>query len=152
MSCSKDSAAKYLIDKNLVKPNMELYSPIPSDRLLDTIEYLTNLAKNKYKVDMGELFKIRHRDVQVGSYILLGNASTVTKARLEANDAAFDAIDLAKQQTDWVEQREIEERRTKEQKSVEIEYQQIQEEGNYIVSEDGEIQVPSYLPKINVRC
>jgi hypothetical protein len=152
MSCSRQSATKYLIDKNLVKPNMELYSPIPSRRLSDTIERLTRLAKSTYGVDMGDLFKVKFRDVEVGSYILLGPASTVTKARLEANVAAFEAIDRSKAQETFRQDREVEEMRTQQQKQVEAEYEAIQNEGNFIVSDEGEIQVPSSLPQINVRC
>ena len=152
MSCSKQSAIKYLIDKNLVKPNMELYSPIPSKRLSDTIDRLTKIAKSTYGVDMGDLFRVKFRDVQVGNYLILGQASTLTKARLEANDPAFEAIDRSKAQEIFRQDREIEEMRTKQEKQVQIEYESIQNEGNFIVSDEGEIQVPSSLPKINVRC
>ena len=152
MSCSKQSATKYLIDKNLVKPNMELYSPIPSKRLSDTIDRLTRIAKSTYGVDMGDLFRVKFRDVQVGNYITLGQASTITKARLEANDPAFEAIDRSKAQEIFRQDREIEEMRTKQQRQIEAEYETIQNEGNFIVSDEGEIKVPSSLPQINVRC
>jgi len=87
-----------LVSRNLVKPTMELYSQLPTKRLSDAIEYLTNLAKSKYKVDMGDLFRLRFRDIQVGDYLTLGSASVITKIRLEPNDAAFEAIDRSKAQ------------------------------------------------------
>ena len=152
MSCSKQSAIKYLINKQLIKPNMELYSPIPTKRLSDTIGKLTTLAKTKYGVDMGDLFRIRFRDIDVGNYLKIGSAATVTKARVEPNDAAFDAIDRSVTQEEMRQQRELDERRFQKEREIIVSYEEIQKEGNYIVSDEGEIQVPTSLPKINVRC
>ena len=152
MSCSKNNAIKYLIHKKLIKPNMELYSPIPTSRLSLTIEKLTNLAKTKYGVDMGDLFTIRFRNTSVGNYLTLGSLSVVTRAKVEANTAAFDAIDRSEVQEDMRQQRELEKRRYDQLGQVVVEYEKIQQEGNYIINDDGGIAIPTSLPQINVRC
>lgn len=152
MSCAKESAVNYLISKNLVKPNMELYSQLPTKKLSDTIEYLTNLAKTKYKVDMGDLFRLRFRDVQVGDYRILGSSSVLTKIKLEPNDAAFDAIDRSKAMEIMEMYKRLNEYNQQKERQVQAEYINIQEEGNYIVNSEGDISVPTSLPKINVRC
>ena len=152
MGCAKESAVNYLVSKNLVKPNMELYSQLPSKRLSDAIEYLTNLAKSKYKVDMGDLFRLKFREVQVGDYLTLGSSSVVTKIRLEPNDAAFDAIDRSKAMETMEMYKKLNEHNNQRDRNVEAEYINIQQEGNYIVNSEGDISVPAYLPKINVRC
>jgi hypothetical protein len=152
MSCSKQSAVKYLVDKNLVKPNMELYTPLPTNRLSKTIDRLTSLAKTKYGVDMGSLFAVKFRDIEVGNYLTLGSAATVTRVRLEPNDAAFEAIDRSEAQEAFNEQRQIDNYRIQKMGQYVREVEEIEREGNYIVNEDGEIVVPTSLPQINVRC
>ena len=152
MSCAKESAVNYLVSRNLVKPTMELYSQLPTKRLSDAIDYLTNLAKSKYKVDMGDLFRLRFRDVQVGNYLTLGSASVVTKIRLETNDAAFEAIDRSKTMETMEMYKKLNEQNAKRDRKIEAEYINIQEEGNYILNSNGDISVPANLPKINVRC
>lgn len=149
MSCSKTSTINYLVSKNLVKPNLELYTPLPTQRLLSTIERLTNTAKTKYGVDLGDLFRIRFRNIDVGNYVNMGSSSTVTRIKLEPNDAAFEAIDRSDAQEYLRQQREQDKKRFSQ---YTIEYSNIQEEGNFIMNEDGEISVPTSLPKINVRC
>ena len=151
MSCSKDKAVKYLIDKKLIKPNMELYSQLPTKRLTDTIDRLTKHAKATYGVDMGDLFKLRFRDVNL-DYLITGAAGAVTKIKVEPNEAAFDAIDRSPAQKEIAQQREKEVNYFDNVGQVRREYEEIQREGNFVVSEDGEIQVPASLPKINVRC
>lgn len=152
MSCSKDSTVKYLIDKKLVKPNMELYTPLPTERLSKTIDSLTKIAKDKYNVDMGKLFNIRFREVSRGNYLTLGSSSIVSKIRLEPNEAAFEAIDRSKAQEDNKLEKELNDKRYDVMGKHNTEFVKIQEEGNYIVNDDGDIVVPSSLPQINVRC
>lgn len=132
-----------MVDHMLIKPNMELYTTLPTTRLLDKIESITNLAKTKYGVDMGPLFFIRSRDINVGSYAMLGQQSVTTKIRLEPNDPAFDAIDRSKEQEEYKLRQELRIQRENEQR---------EQEGNYIVSEEGDVVVPSNLPRINVKC
>lgn len=127
----------------LVKPNMELYTPLPTVRLIDKIESLTNLAKSKYGVDMGPLFYIKSRDISIGNYNILGSNSIITKIRLEPNDPAFEAIDRSKEQ----KESELE-----EQLRIARDEQARQEEGNYIISDEGDIIIPPNLPKINLKC
>lgn len=152
MSCSKNKAVKYLIDKQLIKPNMELYGSLPTKRLSDTIDRLTSLAKKTYGVDMGDLFSLKFRDVSRGDYLVLGSSAIVTKVKVEPNDPAFDAIDRSKAQEEIAIQRRKEEDYYKKLGQVKVEYDNIQEEGNFVVTEEGDIQVPSSLPKINIRC
>ena len=152
MSCSKDSTVKYLIDKKLVKPNMELYTPLPTERLSKTIDSLTKIDKDKYNVDMGKLFNIRFREVSRGNYLTLGSSSIVSKIRLEPNEAAFEAIDRSKAQEDNKLEKELNDKRYDVMGKHNTEFVKIQEEGNYIVNDDGDIVVPSSLPQINVRC
>lgn len=152
MSCSKDSTIKYLVDKKLIKPNMELYTQLPTARLSKTIDRLTGIAKSKYGVDMGPLFSLKFRDVEVGNYLILGSGATVTKVRVEANDPAFEAIDRSKAQEENKMEKELNDKRLAEMGKVRVEYEQIQKEGNYIINDDGDIAVPSSLPQINVRC
>lgn len=149
MSCSKDKAVKYLIDKMLVKPNLELYSPLPTSRLSKTIDKLTKIAKDTYKVDMGPLFTLKFRELNIDDYLVAGPAATVTRVKLEPNEAAFEAVDRSKAQEEIKNQREVEKARNR---VVQRDYEAIQQEGNFIVSDDGEIQVPNNLPKINIRC
>lgn len=143
MSCSKDSTIRYMVDHMLVKPNMELYTPLPTTRLIDKIASITNLAKTKYGVDMGPLFHIRSRDITVGNYAILGHHSVTTKIRLEPNEPAFDAIDRSKEQ---------EASKLREELRIKRETQLREEEGNYIISEEGDVVVPSNLPRINIKC
>lgn len=152
MSCSKDKATKYLLDRQLVKPNMELYTSLPTNRLTTAIDKLTQLAKTKYQVDMGPLFSLKFRDIQVGDYLTMGRSSVVTKIRVEPNDAAFDAIDRSPSQEKIQQEERIRQLRREIDAQVTREYIQIQEEGNFVVSEDGEVSVPSFLPKINIQC
>lgn len=132
-----------MVEHMLVKPNMELYTPLPTVRLIDKIESLTNLAKSKYGVDMGPLFYIKSRDISIGNYNILGSNSIVTKIRLEPNDPAFEAIDRSKEQ----KESELE-----EQLRIARDEQARQEEGNYIISDEGDIIIPPNLPKINLKC
>lgn len=134
-----------MVDHMLIKPNMDLYTKIPSSRLINTIDKFTNLAKNKYGVDMGPLFYIKSRDISVGNYAVMGNSSLVTKIRVEPNDAAFAAIDVSKTQEENRLKEEMKAQRVIEEVSA------IQEEGNYIVSE-GEVIIPDNLPRINIKC
>lgn len=152
MSCSRKNAVKYLIDKKLVKPNMDIYTALPSERLVDTIDRLTQRAKSVYGVDMGPLFQIKFRDVTIGNYTILGSNSVVTKVRVEPNDAAFEAIDRSKAQEEIGNQRRLDEYRKDQEGKVVVEYDTIQREGNYIINDDGDIMVPTSLPQINVRC
>lgn len=145
MSCSKDSAVDYLKKKALIKDNMELYTKLPTARLIDTIDKLTDLAKSKYGVDMGPLFRIRTRDVSIGNYATMGNSSIVSKIRLEPNEEAFSAIDGSKMQENMKMERQF------QQESRNREIAKIEEEGNYMVSEEGDV-LPSVLPKINIKC
>jgi len=146
MSCSKDSTLKYMIEHMLVKPNMELYTTLPSSRLIDTIATLTAKAKTKYGVDMGDLFRIRSRDISIGNYSTMGQSSIVTKIKIEPNDTAFEAIDRSKAQIE----NDLKEQSAQQIRKQEVE--NIQKEGNYIVSEEGDIVIPDNLPQINIKC
>lgn len=152
MSCSKQSTINYLVNKKLVKPNLELYSPVITKRLSDTIDTLTKLAKTKYDVDMGPLFTVRYVDVNVGNYLILGASSVVVKSRLVPNDEAFEAIDRSPTVEENKLRREVEEHRMKKLAEITRDYENIQREGNFVLSEDGNIEVPTSMPKINITC
>ncbi len=145
MSCSKNSTIDYMVERMLIKPNMELYTPTPSKRLTEKIDKLTNLAKSKYGVDMGPLFFIKSRTISTGNQLLVGSAAITSKVRVEPNDVAFEAIDRSVRQQ--MNEREIELR----QKKMEQEVTALEQEGNYIVSE-GEVVIPTDLPRINIKC
>jgi len=131
---------------------MELYTPLPTKRLSDTIDRLTKLAKNTYHVDMGDLFTLKFREVSRGDYLVLGSSAVATKVRVEPNEPAFDAIDRSKAQSEIALQRQKEQEHYKQLGQVAVEYDDIQKEGNFVVSEEGDVQVPTSLPKINIRC
>lgn len=152
MSCSKNSAIKYLIHKNLVKPNMELYTVTPDKRLVSTIESLTKLASSKYNVNMGDLFRIRFRDIDKGNYLNLGSSITATKARLEPNDPAFEAIDVSVQQEYNKQEAELNNFRIQQEQKIKNNYQEVENTGNIVTSDQGEVNSPKNLPKINIRC
>jgi hypothetical protein len=153
MSCSKISATNYLIDKGLVKPNMELYDSTPTQRLVKTIDRLTKRAKTTYGVDMGDLFTIRFRNVDAGNYLNTGSAVPSSKARLEANMPAFEAIDRSPAQIILNQQRQLDERRLEKQSQITVENEQINDEGDYIVNEDYSLfSKPTSLPEINITC
>lgn len=129
---------------------MELYTKLPTKRLSQTIDRLTDLARDKYGVDMGDLFYVKFRDVNLGNYIELGASSTITKVSLTPNEEAFEAIDKSTAQDYAKIQRNMEEKR--KQDEITREYQKIQNEGNFVLGEDGEISVPTNFPQINVQC
>ena len=151
MSCSQENTNKYLISKNLVKPSLELYTELPSRRLLQTIDSLTSRAKSKYGVDNGPLYQIKYRNIEIGNYLTLGSGSTVTKSRLEPNEGAFEAIDKSDTQRVMSEDYQREQLRMEKQREIIEEQQSIQKEGSYVVS-DGEIQVPKDFPQITIKC
>lgn len=148
MSCSKTSAVNYMISKKLVKRNMELYTPLPTLRLSKTIDRLTSLAKTTYGVDMGPLFSLRYRDLEVGNYLTLGSAAVETRILLIPNDSAFEAIDRSPAQERLNRQRQLDERRYNKLGEVTTEYIT----GETIADSDGSIPSPTSLPTINVLC
>lgn len=125
---------------------MELYTTQPSKRLLDKIDKLTNLAKSKYNVDMGPLFTIRSRNVSTGNQLMIGSDAFTSKIRLEPNEAAFEAIDRSKKQEANEKEQEL------RNKARENEALALQEEGNYVISSEGDVIVPTNFPKINIKC
>lgn len=152
MGCSKDAATNYLKTRGLVKENMEITTALPTERLTKAIDYLTNLAKTKYDVNMGDLFAIKFREIEVGNYLTMGRQSVVTKVRLEPNEPAFDAVDRSPKKEAMHKQAEIDAYRQQLIGQVTAEYNEIQKEGNFVVTEDGEVKVPNDLPQINIQC
>lgn len=151
MSCSKQTTVNYLINKQLVKPNMELYTQFPTERLSNTIDTLTKRAKSVYGVDMGPLFTLQFRDVEKGNYLTQGSLAIVTKTRLRPNDEAFEAIDRSEAQARFKQNREIDEYRNQQMGKITIENERVRS-GNNIIMDDGAIPSPTSLPQINIQC
>lgn len=148
MSCSKDSALKDMMRKGIIETNLSV-SDSSSSRLFDYINFVTNIAKNKYKVDMGPLFLIRSKTVGQG---LTGE---VLLRKVEPNEAAFAAIDMSAMMQTMAIEKEIADARQQAFRQQAKEYQDLKTEGNYDVVE-GEVVAAVFnskgLPQINIRC
>lgn len=115
------------------------------------LDKLTQSAKTKYGVDLGGLYQIKYRNIEVGSYLTMGSSSAEVRSRLEANEAAFEAIDKSETQKVIDVKNELEQKRMQFERQVANEATQIASEGNYVVSE-GQIQVPKDFPQIAIKC
>ncbi len=141
-----------MLGKGLINPNMEILTKTPDLRLSKYIDKITNLAKNKYKVNMGPLFSIKYglRKIIPGEKPI-GNTTLTTKIVLIPNEEAFIAIDKSKQKQIQDAENELNRQRYKVLKDQLKEIENIQKEGNYEIDEEGNV-VPLNLPKINIKC
>lgn len=149
MSCSKDKAINHLISQGWIKPTLDLTTSFPNENMLKAIEKMTDRAKDVYEVNMGNLFNMRFKDINLGNYVNLGQSSTLTKIKLEINEAAFEAIDRSAMQQENKRQQEIEENNRKQLLQDTFENET---EGNFMISEEGNVIVPPNFPIINVKC
>ena len=141
MSCSKDGVVMQMLKKGFVKPNLEVVNAEISPKLFDYLTNITDLAKDKYKVDMGPLFSTTRRNTET----VLGDVKQ--SLFLVPNEPAFEAIDKSKQAELNKLNEQVRIAKYQAFKDVKI----FQEEGNYNVV-NGDIIVPNDLPQIKLRC
>lgn len=141
MNCSsKDVMIQNMERRGLIEGDLDLKGKPMSSRLYDYVSEMTRLAKSKYGVDMGPLFKMDSR---------VSDFSGKAKVKLVPNDPAFEAIDMSK----TMEQNRVDTQIAKNNYNDVVKDNKVrEEEGNYHINEEGDVTVPSNLPKISVKC
>lgn len=137
-----------MIGKNLIDKDMEVPFSGMSKDLIKYINWITNLAKTKYKVNMGPLFSTRSGiRLAKEDERKIGASKFTVKVILVPNDSAFDAIDASKQ----AELNKIEAEVAKEKYRMLKESYDRQIEAQEQITDEGDV-LPLFLPRINVQC
>jgi hypothetical protein len=150
MSCSKDNTIQYMIKKGYIKKNLDVMKSKSIESIKGYIEWLTKLAKSKYNVDKGPLFKIS--DKQYTSNRGIAGSNIRYKKVLTPNEEAFDAIDKSYQQVQHQNDIYVESQSRKEVEKGTFDNYNREKEGNYTINEEGDVIVPPKLTKIKINC
>lgn len=142
-SCALNKVRQDLVNKNLTDEKLnapiENYSPI-----VDYITKITSMAKTKYDVDMGRLFAINPIVTPTDNiYTPKGKAGL----KLVANEPAFEAIDRSPKMINALREKRLREEVMARDQKAATEVQKLKEEGQYDVTEEGDVVVPTTLEK-----